>query len=91
MILFGSIAAGLCVAYVAYRMLFYDASDFWDGVFFFSRSFKRGVWRPPPLLKGDNIPTAEDLFWSAVRFVLFLAVSIGTGYYVYSQLQKHFG
>lgn len=90
MILFGSIAAGLYVAYVAYRMLFYDASDFWDGMFFFAKMRRRGG-PPEPLLVGENLPTIEDLFWSGVRLVVFLAVSIAAGHWVYSQLQKHFG
>lgn len=93
MILAASIVAALCVAYIAYRMLFYDWADFWDGCFFISRCIGKRGSKPWP--KGGKAPAPEDLeddsWYSGLRLVLFLALSIGTGYYVYSQLQKHFG
>lgn len=98
MILTGSIIAALAAAYIAYRILFYDSSDFWDGFFFISKCFSRGRRFSPGRYKwpkGGNRPAPEDLeddSWSsALRFLLFLAVTIATGHYIYSELQKHFG
>jgi hypothetical protein len=92
-ILAASSIAALCVAYIAYRLLFYDRSDFWDGLLFITRTFHRRHLKPWP--KGGASPAPEDLeddsWYSALRFVAFIAVSIGTGYYVYGELQKYFG
>jgi len=94
MIITLSIAVGALAAYLGYRMLFYDASDFWEGCGKFVCCFskmKRGLWSrqgpwpPPP-------EYFEDEGWSSgIRFALFLTLSLGSGFLVYHELHKHFG
>jgi len=84
----GALAAGL-----AYRLLFYDFGDFWNGCGKFSSLFtrRRGWLRrqnnlhPPPEYFDD------DSWSSGIRFCLFLALSFGGGYFIYYELHKHFG
>jgi hypothetical protein len=93
MILAISILAGLLTAGVSYRILFYDSGDFWDGCYKVTRLFKRHprwIWQrstPPPPPEHFE----DESWWSGIRFFAFLAVSCGVGYFVYSQLNKHFG
>ena len=88
-----SILVGILAAGISYRILFYDFSDFWDGCGKFTGLFvrrrwiwpRRNSWPPPP-------EYFEDEGWSSgIRFTLFLALSIGSGYLIYYELHKHFG
>ena len=93
MIIAFSILAGILAAWVAYRILFYDAGDFWEGFDKFITGLgRRGNWKWP---RNDPPPTPEqfeDESWSSgIRFFLFVAVSFGSGYFAYYQLHKHFG
>jgi len=93
MIMALSILAGLGVGCLSYRVLFYDLADFMDGfvtlstVFFFQRRW--------PFARRNKGPTAEDFEdgdWSSgIRFLCFLVLTFGSGYFAYSELQKHFG
>jgi hypothetical protein len=89
-----SIAVGILVAWLSYRILFYDVGDFLEGcgkftrglmVFLFARGYRHR--RIPP-------PSAEDLEdegWSSgIRFFLFLALSCGCGYFTYYEFHKLF-
>jgi hypothetical protein len=89
-----SIVVGILAAFFAYRILFYDFSDFGDGIRKFVSLFTRKHrWlrfghdplHPPP-------EYFEDESWSSgIRFALFLVLSIGSGYSFYHELHKHFG
>jgi len=94
MIISASIVICILAGWVSYRVLFYDSDDFWEGCGKFTggllRSRRRWIWQkseppPPPEF-------FEDESWSSgIRFFLFLAVSFGSGYFTYYQLQKYLG
>ncbi len=94
MIIALSIISGALAAWLAYRVLFYDSGDFFDGCCKFTfgllRSRRRGIWqRSDPPLSPEQF---EDEGWSSgIRFLLFVAVAVGCGYFAYHELQKHFG
>ena len=73
------------MAFVGYRIFFYDFSDFMEGCTrFFSR--RRRGWETPPA------EYFEDSSWSSgFRFFIFLAFSVGSGYLAYHGLLKIFG
>src|SRR5258706_14683273 len=71
MIIAFSILAGLLAAWLSYRILFYDSSDFWDGCGKFTagllRSRRRWIW------ERDEPPSPPEYFedesWSCgIRF-----------------------
>lgn len=88
-----SMATGIVVAWVAYRVLFYDSSDFWDGfsrfASWFGRRRCRWIWQ-----KGDPPPPPEyfeDESWSSgLRFLVFVAASFGCAWFAYHYLHQHF-
>src|SRR5712691_1124138 len=89
MIITFSILAGLLAAWLSYRILFYDSSDFWDGCGKFTagllRRRRRWIW------ERDDPPSPPEYFedesWSCgIRFFLFVAASCGSGYFAYYQL-----
>ena len=93
MILAISIATGILAACFAYRILFYDSSDFWDGFIRFASCFarrrSRGIWQ-----KGSPPPPPEyfeDESWSSgLRFFAFVVASCGSVWLAYHYLHKHF-
>jgi len=88
-----SIATGILAACLAYRVLFYDSSDFWDGFARFASCFgrrrRRWIWQkgiPPPPPE-----YFEDESWSGgLRFFAFAAASFGSVWLAYHYLHKHF-
>jgi hypothetical protein len=89
-----SIVAGVLAAWLSYRVLFYDSGDFSEGCGKLTAGFlrRRHRW----LWQRDDPPPPPEHFehesWSSgIRFLLFLAVSFGSGYFTYYQLHKHFG
>jgi hypothetical protein len=94
MIIAISIAVGVAVGWLLYRVLFYDLADFFDGFMKLSTVFlvRRRRW---PFAPRSKVPTPEDFeddSWSSgIRFFFFLAGSVGSGYFTYSELQRHFG
>jgi hypothetical protein len=84
---------GVLVALLGYRILFYDLSDFWDGCRKFASLFaRRQRWFPGRDPSHPPPEYFEDEGWSSgIRFALFLALSIGSGYLLYHELHKHFG
>jgi hypothetical protein len=77
--------AGVLVACVAYRILFYDFGDFMRGCGKFLSRGRRWRGMSPP----DDF---EDEGWSnGIRFFLFLGLSAGGGYAAYCGLHKIFG
>ncbi len=96
MIISISIALGVLVAYIAYRILFYDSSDFWQGCGKFTFGIldtpRRGKWIWQSTGQQPSAEDLEDEGWSSgIRFFLFLALSCGSGYFTYYELHKHFG
>ena len=89
MIIAATIAIGMLVAWIAYRMLFYDFSDFMEG---FGRFLtRRGPWPFPPSEQPPNPEDFEDEGWSSTfRLLVLVAVSVGCAYLTYSQLHKYF-
>ena len=89
-----SIVVGVGVGWVLYRILFYDLADFMDGFVRFFTIFlvRRRRW---PFAPRSKLPTPEDFednSWSSgIRFFFFMALSVGSAYFTYSQLQRHFG
>ena len=89
-----SIAIGVLVAWLLYRVLFYDFADLRDGCVkfftFFLRGKRRGLFS-----RQIKPPTPEDFedesWFSGVRFFLLLAFSIGSACLTYSGLHRHFG
>ena len=94
MIIAVSIVVGVGVGWLLYRVLFYDLADFMDGVVRFFTVFlvRRRRW---PFGPRSKLPTPEDFeddSWSSgIRFFFFLALSVGSGYFTYTELQRHFG
>jgi len=93
MIITCSIVVGILVTWLAYRILFYDSSDFWDGCGKLTQGLfrrRRRYWPKDalPPLAGPEDFEAES--WSSgIRFFLFLAVSIGSGCLTYYELHRH--
>ena len=90
-----SILVGVLTAWLWYRVLFYDSSDFWEGWGKFAAALVRGgrraIWRGP-LPSPPPAEHFEDESWSSgIRFLLFVAASVGCGYIAYHELHKHFG
>ena len=94
MIVTASIVVGVLVAWLLYRVLFYDLADFLDG---FIRLFtvflvRTRRWPFAPRSKPPTPEDFEDNSWSSgIRFFFFLALSVSSGYFTYSELHKHFG
>lgn len=93
MIIALSILSGVVVAGVSYRILFYDLSDFLDGLIKFFTAFlvRRRRW-PFERIKSPGPDESEDDGWSnGIRFFIFLALSGGAGYFAHSGLHRYFG
>jgi hypothetical protein len=83
MVIVMSIIAGLVVAFLAYRILFSDFGDFLGGYDWFQKDNDRWVWQRP------RIAAPEDENWlGGIRFIVWLAVSVGCGWLCYELLQK---
>jgi len=94
MIIIASVAVGVLVSWLAYRILFYNFADLADGFIRLSTVFlvRRRRWPFSPRSKSPPPEDFEDERWSSgLRFFVFLGVSIGSGCFTYSELQKHFG
>ena len=89
MIIALSIVAGVLAAWLSYRILFYDSDDFCEGVVkCLGKSRGRRMISP----KDPTPESFEDESWSSgFRFLLFVAVTLGSGCFAYYQLLKHFG
>jgi hypothetical protein len=93
MIIASSIAVGILVGWLSYRILFYDLGDFMDGFVTCMTVFlvRRARW---PFAPREKPPTPEDFEddsrTSGFRFFFFLILSVGCGYSTYSQLHRYF-
>ncbi len=93
MIVVLSIVAGLAAAFIAYRVLFYDSGDFWDGFVRFATCFlyRRSSWIWQRNSQQPRPENFEDDSWSSgIRFGIFVLLAVGSGVLLYHELVAHF-
>jgi hypothetical protein len=94
MIIIASIAVGVLVAWLLYRVPFYDLADFTDGVTNLFTFFlvPRRRWPFAPRSKPPTPEDFEDESWSSgIRCFFLLAFSVGSRYFTYGGLHRHLG
>jgi hypothetical protein len=89
MIITLTILASVIGGWVSYRLLFYDSSDFQEGLERLDKDEDDWIW---PRIKSQHSPEDfEDESWSSgIRAFIFLAVSIGCGILTYYGLNRLF-
>lgn len=86
MIIAISIAVALVVACISYYALFKDFDDFCEGLGRFFSSERGGMWRA-----WAQDADGGQSWASGIRFKFFALSAIGSGFFAYYELHKHFG